>query len=128
MSAVEGVLDIFDEIGMEKIREKSLTLTAYLMYLIDEKLAKYGFHIGSLREDAKRGGHVALEHEEAYRICQALKQYQVIPDFREPNVIRLAPVALYVSYKEVFDLVRILEEISEKKTYEQFEESRALVV
>lgn len=128
MSALEGALDIFDEIGIENIREKSLMLTAYLMYLIDRKLTKFGYSIGNLRDDSKRGGHVALEHEEAYRICQALKQYQVIPDFREPNVIRLAPVALYVSYKEVFDLVQILEEISISKVYEQYKKSRSLVV
>lgn len=128
MAAIDGVLDIYDEAGMEKIREKSLKITAYLMYLIDERLAKLGYSIGNPREDAKRGGHVALEHDEAYRICQALKNHKVIPDFREPNVIRLAPVALYVSYEDVHRLVDILEELTINKEYKNFSNTRSLVV
>lgn len=128
MAAIDGILDIYNEVGMEKIREKSLKITAYLMYLIDERLAKYGYSIGNPREDDKRGGHVALEHDEAYRICQALKEHRVIPDFREPNVIRLAPVALYVSYEDVHRLVDILEELTINKEYENYEHTRSLVV
>lgn len=128
MSALEGVMNIFKEAGMDKIREKSLKITAYLMYLIDQRLSRHGFAVGNPREDARRGGHVALEHDEAYRICQALKDHGVIPDYREPNVIRLAPAALYVSYADVFRLVEILEEIAVKKEYEKFSNQRALVV
>ncbi|HNR04422.1 MAG TPA: kynureninase [Bacillota bacterium] len=128
MAAIEGVLDIYDEIGIVRIREKSLKITDYLMYLIDERLTKYGYSIGNPREDDKRGGHVALEHQEAYRICQALKRHKVIPDFREPDVIRLAPVALYVSYEDVHRLVDILEELTISKEYEDFEHTRSLVV
>ena len=91
-------------------------------------LSRTGFAAGNPRGDARRGGHVALEHDEAYRICQALKDHGVIPDYREPNVIRLAPAALYVSYADVFRLVEILEEIAVKKEYEKFSNQRALVV
>lgn len=128
MAPLEGTLAIFNEVGMEKIREKSLSITAYLMYLIDEKLAKYGFSVGNPREDSKRGGHVCLEHEEAYRICKALKAANIIPDFREPNVIRLAPIALYNTYEEVYILVETLEDIALNKKYEQFSNERSLVV
>ena len=113
---------------MDKIREKSLHITAYLMYLIDTKLAKYGYGVGNPRDDAKRGGHVSLEHDEAYRICLALKDNKVIPDYREPNVIRLAPVALYNTYEETYQLVEILEKIALNKEYENFSAQRALVV
>lgn len=128
MAAMEGVLDIFDDAGMDRVREKSLNITAYLMYLIDQKLVKYGCEVGNPREDAIRGGHVALEHSEAYRICQDLKTRNVIPDFREPNVIRLAPTALYGTYEEVYQLVEILEDILSTKSYEKFSNTRALVV
>lgn len=128
MAGLEGSLNIFHEAGIDRLRTKSLKLTAYLMYLIDARLAQYGYGVGGPREDAVRGGHVALEHDEAYRICQALKARKVIPDFREPNVVRLAPAALYVSYEEVYRLVEILEEIAANKEYEQFSAERALVV
>ncbi len=128
MAPLEGTLNIFNEVGIEKIREKSLLITAYLMYLIDEKLERYGFNVGNPREDNRRGGHVCLEHQEAYRICKALKQAGIVPDFREPNVIRLAPIALYNTYQEVYTLVETLEKISVEKTYEQFSNERTLVV
>ena len=128
MAPLEGVLNIFHEAGIENIRMKSLELTAYLMYLTDERLAQYGYVIGNPREDEKRGGHVCLEHEEAYRICKALKAHKVIPDYREPNVIRLAPIALYNSYEEVYNLVAILEEIMISKEYEHYNNERTLVV
>ncbi|MDL2259746.1 kynureninase [Deltaproteobacteria bacterium OttesenSCG-928-K17] len=128
MAGIEGVMKIFNDAGLDRIREKSLKITAYLMYLIDERLARYGYEVGNPRQDEKRGGHVALEHDEAYRICQALKSHHVIPDYREPNVIRLAPAALYVSYQDVHKLVDILEEIAVNKEYEKFENIRTLVV
>jgi len=128
MAGIKGALEIYCDVGMEKIREKSLNLTAYLMYLIDERLVKYGYNVGNPRDDDKRGGHVSLEHSEAYRISKALKTHNVTPDFREPNVVRLAPVALYVSYEEIHRLVDILEQISVGKEYETFSNARTLVV
>ncbi|MED3549768.1 kynureninase [Cytobacillus praedii] len=128
MAPLEGVLNIFNDAGIKNIRLKSLDITAYLMYLADERLTKFGYAIGNPREDEKRGGHVCLEHEEAYRICQALKDHQVIPDYRESNVIRLAPVALYISYEEVYRLVEILEDIVKNKEYEKYSNKRTLVV
>lgn len=128
MAGLEGVLRIYRDAGMARVREKSLHITAYLMYLIDARLAQYGYAVGTPRDDARRGGHVALEHAEAFRICQALKARGVIPDFREPNVVRLAPVALYNTYAEVYRLVDILEEIAREKSYESFSAQRGLVV
>lgn len=128
MAPIEGVLKLYNEAGMDKIRKKSLLLTEYLMFLIDERLQKYGCQVGTPREDFRRGGHVALEHDEAYRICAALKEHNVIPDFREPNIVRLAPVALYVSFAEIYRLVDILESILINREYEKFSHQRTLVV
>jgi kynureninase len=128
MAGVKGALDIICDVGIEKIREKSLQITAYLMYLIDHRLSRYGYCVGNPREDERRGGHVSLEHPEAYRICMALKAHNVTPDFREPNVARLAPVALYVSYEEIYKLVDILEQITVGKEYEAYSNKRSLIV
>lgn len=128
MAPLEGVLNIFLEVGMDAIRKKSLNITAYLMDLAEEQLAELGYEIGNPREDSRRGGHVSLEHPEAYRICKALKSHHIIPDFREPNVIRLAPVALYTSYEEVYQLVQVLQRIVMDKEYLAYSETRTLVV
>jgi kynureninase len=71
---------------------------------------------------------VACEHEEAYRISAALRNLNVIPDFREPNVIRLAPVALYNTYEEIYEVVTIMEKIAKEKIYETLSNERATVV
>ena len=110
MAAVDGALDAYEGLTMAQVRARSLELTRYLMYLIDTELEGYGFTIGNPREDAVRGGHVALEHADAVRINEALKAAQVVPDFRYPNVIRLAPSPLYTSFEEVWELVRRLKE------------------
>ena len=120
LAAVDGALDVYNGVEMAAVRAKSLDLTAYLMYLIETELSGYGFTVGNPREDAIRGGHVALEHPEAVRINEALKAAGVVPDFRYPNVIRLAPVALYVRYAEVYDLVQIIKTIMDTKAYEAY--------
>ena len=127
LAAIDGALDAYEGVEMKAIREKSLDLTAYLMFLIDEKLAKYGFSVGNPREDEKRGGHVALEHDDAVRINAALKAAGVIPDFRYPNVIRLAPVPQYTRYADVYRLVEIIENIMETGEYKKYENKAGTV-
>lgn len=126
-AAVGGALQVFAEAGIDQIRAKSVALTAYLIFLMDELLASYGCEVGTPRAGAERGGHVALEHPEAVRICKALKARGVVPDFRFPNVVRLAPIALYTSYQEVWRVVQILREIMEGKAYEAFPAERETV-
>ena len=127
MAPLEGSLELFNSVGVEKIREKSLKLTDYLMALIDDKLTGYGFSVGNPREAHRRGGHVALEHPDAVRINQALKDNGVMPDFRAPNVIRLAPIALYTSFTEVFRVVETLVMIMDEKLYENYSSKRGTV-
>lgn len=122
-----GSLEMFSEAGIERVRRKSLGLTRYLIDLIEHELAGEGFSVGTPRTDERRGGHVALEHEEAARICEALKENSVVPDFRAPNVIRLAPVALYTSYTDAYKMVRILAKIMAEKQYAKYENRRGIV-
>jgi kynureninase len=105
-----GSLHIFAEAGIKAIRKKSLALTDYLMALVDD-LGEFGYTVGTPRQHTRRGGHVAVEHAEATRITRALKARGVIPDFRPPNVIRLAPIALYTSFQEVWQAAQHLRAI-----------------
>ncbi len=128
MAPLEGVLSIYEEAGMQNVREKSLNLTAYLMYLINTKLSVYGYSFNNYTDDNRRGGHVALVHAEAYRICLALKDHNVVPDYREPDVIRLAPIALYNSYTDVYQLVEALEKIGQEQLWNNYSNERAIVI
>jgi len=127
LAPLEGSLRIYQEVGIRAVREKSLRLTGYLMSLIDQELAPHGFTIGTPRHPARRGGHVALEHEDAVQINQALKAWGVLPDFRPPNIIRLAPVALYTSFHEVYQVVQTIKEIIETGAHRQYPRERGLV-
>ncbi len=120
LASIDGALDIYNGVDINDIREKSLDLTGYLMYLIDTELSEYGFSVGNPRDDAHRGGHVALEHADAIRINEALKEANVIPDFRYPNVIRLAPVPQYTRYIDVYELVVRIKDIMDNKVYEKY--------
>ena len=119
-------LAMFREAGIDRVREKSLKITAFLMELI-EAIANFGYSIGNPREPERRGGHVAVEHEEAARICKCLKSRNVVPDFRMPNVVRLAPIALYNGFQEAWQVARHLQEIAETRAYERFPPGRDLI-
>lgn len=126
LAPVIGALEIIEEAGIERIRAKSLKLTEYFLALIDAELSTFGFTIGNPLDNS-RGGHILLEHKEAARICRALKDDGIIPDFRSPNGVRLAPVALYNSYEDVWQTVQKLKVIMEEKYYEKYENKRGVV-
>ncbi len=124
---LEGSLKIFAEAGIEKVREKSLKLTSYLMFLLEtEGLTKppYNYRIGTPKDPKRRGGHVAVEHDSAASITKVLKKRGIIPDFRPPDIIRLAPIALYNTFYETWQVVEALKEIIDGGEYEQFENVR----
>ncbi len=114
---------MFLEASLDKIREKSLKSTEYLMFLIDEVLSKkpYGYGIGNPREPKRRGGHVACEHKEAHRISEALTARGVIPDFRPPTTIRLSPIPLYTTYQEIWYVVQHLKAVIDNKEYQKYD-------
>ena len=122
-AAIEGALNVTLAAGIDAIREKSIKQTSYLIYLYDEILSKepYNFILGAKREPEKRGGHIALQRDEyAFEICEALKARNVVPDFRQPNVVRIAPAALYNTYQDIWNVVQLLKEIIDNKEYEKF--------
>lgn len=125
-----GSLRLFAEAGIDRVRAKSLAQTAYLIDLLEASgltTEPYGYRIGTPREPDRRGGHVAVEHDAGPRIAKALKRRGVIPDFRPPDVVRLAPIALYTSYHDLWQIARHLREIVETGEYLHAPEGRELV-
>lgn len=127
---VEGALKVTLAAGIKKIRQKSKRLTSYLIYLADQLLPREKYHIsiGSPREAERRSGHVALEGgEELWQVYQALKLRGIIPDFRPPGVIRLAPVALYNTYYDVWRTVVQIKSIIDTGEYRSFKKEKTAV-
>ncbi len=132
VSGLEPALDMVLEAGIETIRRKSLAQSEYLIELASAWLIQYGFRLGSPEFSEKRGSHVSLKHAEAYRICKALidprvGEHIVIPDFREPNNIRLGITPLYTSFEEIFRAMEQLQVIMEQKIYERYPQTRDAV-
>lgn len=117
-AAVEGALQITVEAGIEHIRRKSLAQTRYLMELVDARLAGRRFSIVTPPEDPRRGGHVALSHAEAGGMARALRRRGVVPDFRPPDILRLAPAALYTTFVELWACVEALKAVTDGREYE----------
>ena len=123
-----GSLELIAEAGgVGTLREKSLRQTQLIMDLADRRLASHGFRVANPRDPAQRGGHVALAHPDGWRICQALKSAGVVPDFRAPDLIRLAPSPLYTRYGDCVEAMARLEQIMIHRVHEQFPAAPALV-
>lgn len=127
MAPLSGALQIVNKAGIERLRHKSLALTDYLMALVEEQLTEHGFALGNPRECERRGGHIALRHPEAARICRALRQSGVVPDYRRPDIIRLAPSPLYTSFSECHGAVRRLQHIMDARLWRNISPEHGLV-
>jgi kynureninase len=124
--AMEPAVDLVLEAGVDSIREKSVRLTSYLINLFDTALAPLGFTLGSPREASRRGSHVSICHREGDRINQALiREMNVIPDFREPDNIRLGLSPLYTSFADVWEVVDRIKKAVESKSYLQYSATKS---
>lgn len=108
LAALRASMEIFDEVGMEKIRVKSELLTGYLEFLLDQN-RRSDISVITPRDPKQRAAQlsirVASRGRETY---DALTRQGIICDWREPDVIRVAPVPLYNTFTEVFDFAQIL--------------------
>jgi len=116
--AVEEGARLLGEVGMDRLRAKSLELTGYLIALADEWLTPLGFALASPREGSRRGGHVTLRHPEALRISQALIREKVVGDYRTPDRLRLGPAPVTTSFTDVWDAMDRLRRIAADKAYD----------
>ncbi|WP_396045343.1 hypothetical protein [Aeromicrobium sp. UC242_57] len=104
--AVQQGVQMIAEEGIDPIREKSEIMTTFTIDLLDE----LGLEVTSPRDSRLRGSHVTVRHPEARSITDQLIEQGVVPDFREPDLIRLGLSPLTTSYAEVAEAVRILGE------------------
>lgn len=132
LKTIEPTVDMMNETGMYPIRKKSVSQSEYLLKLAEEFLRPLGFEPGSPMDPEKRGSHVSLRHPEAYRICKALIDPEVggtvvIPDFREPDNIRLGITPLYTTYTEIWKAISEISNIVENKLFLKYSGRREQV-
>lgn len=111
MAAIKASLDLFNEVGMTSLRQKSLKLTAYLEFLINE-LNHPHINIITPSNPNERGCQLSIQVKNADKtLHKQLIENRVITDWREPDVIRCAPVPFYNSFEDVFSMVEILKNL-----------------
>jgi kynureninase len=125
---MEAALEPHLGAGMDSIRAKSIILTDYASFLTDSLLAPFGFSLGSPRDSAQRGSHVSIRHADGYRINRALiEEMNVIPDFREPDNLRLGFAPLYLSFTDVWEGFDRIRRVMEEKRYEKYPKQKLTV-
>jgi kynureninase len=113
MAPCKASMDIFDEVGMPKLIEKSRKLTNFMEFVFNDISVRYdncNFEIITPKEERYRGCQLSvLMHGQGKEMFDYITKEGVIADWREPNVIRLAPVPLYNSFEDIFKLGQIIE-------------------
>jgi kynureninase len=99
MVAMQDMLALVEEAGIEAIRAKSVALTSYAVELADATLPDVT--LASPRDPARRGGHVTLHHDRMREVTALLWEQDVIPDYRDPGGLRLGLSPLSTSFDEV---------------------------
>jgi len=114
MAAHLAALEIFEEAGMDKIGEKRDLITSYLEFVIDSISEKHkdkcSFELITPRDKKQRGSQLSIKvMGQGIELFKRICALGVLADWREPNVIRLAPVPLYTSYEDCFHFGQALE-------------------
>ncbi len=108
MAALKASLELFDKAGIDKLVEKSIQLTAYLGFLL-QQLPKLQFEIITPADPAQRGAQLSLFFgEKGKDIHTKMIENGIVVDYREPGVIRVAPAPMYCSFKDVYRFYEIL--------------------
>jgi len=111
MAAIRSSLDLFDSIGMDALREKSEKLTGYFEYLINQ-IDTDRIQIITPSNPKERGCQLSIQVQHADKsLHEELTKHHIITDWREPDVIRCAPVPMYNKFQDVFRMVSILKEL-----------------
>jgi kynureninase len=119
LAALECGVQSVAEIGVERLRAKSVDLIEAFVARLEHDCAGHGFVLASPREPERRGSHVSFHHPDGYAVMQALIERGVIGDFREPDLLRFGFAPAYLRFVDVWDAVSILREIMESGAWDR---------
>jgi kynureninase len=128
MAALDAALDIWKDVALTQVREKSLRLTGLLASLVARRCGQLGVELIGPTVQGERGGHVSFRYSSAFAVVQALIARGVVGDFRAPDVMRFGPSPLYIRFVDIWDAATRLEEVLSSREYEhpKFNRRRAV--
>ena len=118
MGLIACGLDIFHQVSMQSLREKSLALTDLFISLVEQECGNQDLTLITPLDHKYRGSHVSLRHPQGYAIVQALIARGVIGDYREPEVMRFGVTPLYLGYSDVWHAVQHLKAVLENREWD----------
>ena len=119
LAMVESGLDTFAATDMQQLRTKSLQLTTLFMDLVAQECADFPLTLNTPVDTRYRGSQVGYEHPQGYAVVQALIERGVIPDYREPRIMRFGFTPLYIGFEDVWNAVAVLKGILQSKSWDQ---------
>lgn len=119
LALVENGLDTFADTNMEELREKSLKLTSLFIDLVHQECAGFPLTLNTPLDTKYRGSQVGFEHPHGFAVVQALIERGVIPDYREPKIMRFGFTPLYIGFEDVWNAVAVLKEILQSNSWDQ---------
>ncbi len=102
MLAMQDTIAMIAECGIDAVRAKSVALTEFAVALSDDWLRPLGVTVASPRDPERRGGHVTVNHPAMQDVTALLWERDVIPDFRDPNGLRIGLSPLSTSFEETY--------------------------
>ncbi|HEY0922442.1 kynureninase [Rheinheimera pacifica] len=117
MSVLDAALDVFADVDIAQLRQKSLALSDCFHQLVSQNDGLNELERITPYATAERGSQLAYRHPQAYALCQALIKQGVIADFRAPDILRLGFTPLYLRYIDVWTAVEILADVMRSGEY-----------
>jgi kynureninase len=116
LAPLRASLRQFDRVGLDELRERSMRMTGYLEQLLDEVSLTRRLHLMSPRDPSERGCQLSIATEDARdRAARLRREHGVVCDFREPDVLRLAPAPLYSTYHDCWRAAAALLDVLEPR-------------
>ena len=119
-AGLEASVALLAEAGIDRLRAKGQAMSQLLIDLADEWTEGLGTRLASPRDPALRGSHVVFEHPFGWQVAQAMTAVGVIPDYRNPDRLRLGPAPIYTRFVDVWDGMDQLHRILENDTWKNF--------
>jgi len=128
MAALEAALDLWTDVDLAQVRQKSVALTETFIALVDECCEGLGIELVSPRPSRLRGSHVSLRHPHGYEVVRVLRERGVVGDFRPPDLMRFGFAPLYTRFTDAWDAVEAMGDILRTEAWREERHARRLRV